>query len=77
MVGSNPKFGMGHNFGKINFGLYFVKNRPKIDVDINTSSERLLSKLLENQKINVIRPTELRLWPFKDAQFNAVSTVFY
>ncbi len=38
----------------------------------NTSSERPLAKLSENHKINVIRPTELKLWPFKDADlFNA------
>ena len=34
--------------------------------------ERAPSK--ENQKINVIGPTEQRLWPFKDVSFNAVST---
>ncbi len=31
------------------------------------SSERPLSKLSENHKINVNGPTELKLWPFKDA----------
>ncbi len=31
----------------------------------NTSSERPLSKLSENHKINVIGPTKLKLWPFK------------
>ncbi len=41
---------------------------PKID--FNTSSERPLSKLSENHKINVIGPTKLKLWPFKDALFN-------
>ena len=30
-----------------------------------------LSKLSENHKINVIGPTELKFWPFKDALFNA------
>ncbi len=39
----------------------------------NTSFERSLSKLSENHKINVIGPTELKLWPFKDALFNARS----
>ncbi len=32
----------------------------------NTSSERPISKLSENHKINVIGPTELKLWLFKD-----------
>ncbi len=41
------------------------KTGPKIDFDFNTSSERPLSKLSENHKINVIGPTELKLWPFK------------
>ncbi len=35
----------------------------------NASSERPLSKLSENHKINVIGPSELKLWPFKDAQY--------
>ena len=43
---------------------------------LNTSSERPLSKLSENLKIYVIGPTELKLWPFKDALFNARSTSF-
>ena len=34
----------------------------------NISSERPLSKLSENHKINVIGPTELKLWPFKEPQ---------
>ncbi len=36
-------------------------NRPSV----LTSSERPISKLSENHKINVIGPTELKLWPFK------------
>ena len=39
------------------------------DFDLNTSSERPISKLSENHKINVIGPTELKLWPFKDAVY--------
>ncbi len=51
---------------------------PKIDFRclINTSSERPMSKLSENHRINVIGPTELNLWPFKDALFNARSPSF-
>ncbi len=30
----------------------------------NSLSERPLSKLSENHKINVIGPSELKLWPF-------------
>ncbi len=37
--------------------------------NFNALSERPLSKLSENHKINVIRPSELKLWPFKDAQY--------
>ena len=37
----------------------------------NISSERPLSKLSENHKINIIGPTELKLPSFKDALFNA------
>ena len=40
---------------------FFVKNRPKIDLDFKTSSERPLFKFSENHKINVIGPTELKL----------------
>ena len=29
------------------------------------------SKLSENHKINVIGPTKVKLWPFKEASFNA------
>ncbi len=39
------------------------------DFDLNTSSERPISKLSENHKINVIGPTKLKLWLFKDALF--------
>ncbi len=55
-------------------GLYFVKNRLKIIV--NTSSERPLSKLSEIHKISIIVPTELKLWPFKNALFNAMALSF-
>ncbi len=51
---------------------YFVENRPQF-FGFNTSSERPFSKLLKNHKINVIGPTELKLWSFKDSSFNAVS----
>ncbi len=44
---------------------------PNEILDLNTSFERYFSKLPENQKINDIGPTELKLWPFKDALFNA------
>ena len=29
-------------------------------------------KISENHKINVFGPTELKLWPFKDALFNTI-----
>ncbi len=29
-------------------------------------------KVSENHKINVFGPTELKLWPFKDALFNTI-----
>ncbi len=45
---------------------------PTNILDFNTSFESSLSKLSENHKINVIGSTELKLWPFKDASFNAV-----
>ncbi len=44
---------------------------PDENLCFNTSCERPLSKLSENHKINVIGPTELKLWSFKDALFNA------
>ncbi len=41
----------------------------------DASSElRPLSKLSENQKIIVIGPREIKLWPVKDTLFNATST---
>ncbi len=46
---------------------------PSEIFDFNKSSENPLSKLLENHKINVIGPTKLKLWPFKDYRLpNAV-----
>ena len=42
------------------------------NIDFITSSERPLSKLSENHKMNVIGPTEPKLWPFKDALLNAI-----
>ncbi len=53
-----------------------VQNRLLI---FNTSSERPFSKLSENHKINVIGPTERKLWPFKDALLTLgqyIQTVF-
>ena len=35
--------------------------------DFNSSSERAHRKLSENHKTNDIGPTELELWPLKDA----------
>ncbi len=60
MVCSNLKFKMGDNL----FSQKQAQNRLWI---FNASSERPLSKLSENHKMNVIGPTELKLWPFKDA----------
>ena len=41
-----------------------MKNHgPDELLDWNTSFEKSLSKLSENHKINVIGPTELKLWP--------------
>ncbi len=61
VVCSNPKLGTGHNFlFSGNGGLIFCQKQI-----FNTSSERPSSKLSENHKINIFRPTELKLWPFK------------
>ena len=40
-----------------------------------TPIEKSLSKLSENHKINVIRGTELKLWPFKDDLFNVMTVI--
>ncbi len=54
--------------------MVFCKNRSKkLIFDFNTSPERPLSKLSENQKIG---PTELKLWLFKDALFNAAMYMY-
>ena len=79
MVCSNLKVGMGHNFpflGKDHgyFG-YFVKTGPKLTFDFNTLSERPFSRLSKNHKIYMIGPTELKLWPFKDASLTLVTSV--
>ncbi len=50
------------------------KTGRKQTLDFHTSSEKPLSKLSENHKINAVGTTELKLWPFKDALFNATST---
>ncbi len=57
------KFGTGHNFPWYNIAHGSLSENRLIF--LNTSSERPLSKLSENHKINVIGPTELKLWPFK------------
>ncbi len=46
--------------------------------DLIIPFEKGLSKLSENHKIIVIRPTELKLWPFKDALLYAdyMNTVY-
>ncbi len=49
------------------YGLWYLsKTGPKCTwtFDFNTSSERPISKLLENPKINVIGPTELKLYNY-------------
>ena len=76
-VCENPKFGTGHNFlfsGK-DHGLYIIQAENRL---FNTSYERplSLSKLSGNHQINVIGPMELKLWPLKDAVFNARSRKF-
>ncbi len=82
MVCSNPKFKTGHisYFRKNTVGpWYFVKKQAKQTFDFNISLERPLSKLSENQKINFIGPTELKLWPFNDAclqLFTAPSSIY-
>ncbi len=65
MVCSNFNFGTGHNFLSTGYATDHVENR--LNFDFNTSSERFLSKLSENHKINIIVPTKLKLWPFKYA----------
>ena len=42
--------------------------------ELSIPSERALSKLSENHKINVIGPTELKLWPFKGVSLNFNAT---
>ncbi len=71
MVCSNPKFGTGHNipFLEKDHGILSKEAQKRLLI-FNTSSERPISKLSENHKINVIGPTELKLWPFKDALLN-------
>ncbi len=62
------QFETGHNFlfsGK-DHGLYIAHGILSKTGQNRSSSERPLSKLSENHKINVIGPTELKLWPFKD-----------
>ncbi len=67
------KSGMVLFSGKDHGPMVFCQKHPFY---FNTSSERPLSKLSENHKINVIGPTELKLWPFKDALFNTRSPSF-
>ncbi len=45
--------------------MIFCPKQTKKYTNFNAESERPLSKLSENHKINVIGPTELNLWPFK------------
>ena len=59
MVCSNPKFETGHNF--LFSGKYHGILSKTGQKHFNPSSERPLSKLLENQKMNVIGPSELKL----------------
>ena len=66
MVCSALKFGMGRNFPfLVKDDSILSKTGPKQTFDFNTLSERPISKLSENQEINVIGLTELKLWPFK------------
>ncbi len=51
--------------------LFCQKQAENTHLIFNTSSEKHLSKLSKNHQINVIGPTEPKLWPFKDALFNA------
>ena len=53
--------------------MVFCQNQAKNRILIlrHYISKRARSKLSENHKINVIVPTELKLWPFKDEPFNA------
>ncbi len=41
--------------------VFLLKQAQKLTFDFNTSSERPLSKLSENHKINVIGPVELKV----------------
>ncbi len=77
MVCLNLKIGIGHNFpfSKNNHGLYiymyiawYLSKTGRIRLLILTHHlKRPLSKHSENHKINVIGPTKLKLWLFKDA----------
>ncbi len=50
-----------------------AKNRDRLDFKTRDFKSRAYCKLSENPKINVIGPTELKLWPFEDAPCNARS----
>ena len=53
--------------------LIWTKNRPKIDFLI--LAHYLKGLFLRNHEINIVRPTELKLWPLKDVSFNAIHTI--
>ncbi len=67
MICLKLKFGTGHNFS-FSEKDYGCQNQA---IDFKTPFKRARSKLSENRKINVIGPTELKLWPFKDEPVNA------
>ncbi len=65
-------YNSSQSFPKIgNYGQFQLR-------DLIIPFEKGLSKLSENHKIIVIRPTELKLWPFKDALLYAdyMNTVY-
>ncbi len=76
MVCSNLELAIICHFGKrpwvsvvtvINVINAMIFCEKQVQFDLNTSSERPLSKSSENHKINIIGPTELKLQPLKDA----------
>ncbi len=74
MVCSNLKFGTGHNFpfsaiGYLLLPIVFCQKQAKYVLLILTHHLKRLS--LSFQKIIKFGQTELKLWPFKYALFNA------
>ncbi len=57
--------------------MVFCQNQAENRLLVLTQHLNPLFKLSENHKINIVGPTELKLWPFKGALFNATVTCIY